>query len=93
MKKPNVTLADAIQTIEIALDYYHSMDLDYAVDENGHRWWQCSWETAYDLLERIQGLPEHSLYNAHIESCESCQERGLGKAHSIDLDTNFFPKL
>lgn len=80
MPKPDSTIAEAIATIEMTLDYYHSMDLD---DE--YNYWTTSWETAYDLLERIQGLPEHSLYNAHIDACESCRERGLGKAYSVDL--------
>lgn len=71
---------NAIETIENTLDYYHSMDID-----SDYEYWNIAWEVAYDLLERIQGLPEHSLYNAHIKECESCQERGLGKKISVFL--------
>ena len=63
------TYEHAIQTIENTADYYHAMILEA---DDTYRIAQ--FETALDLLERIQNLEENSLAEKHLQGCESCQE-------------------
>ena len=65
--------AYAIKTIDQTADYYHSMIL-----EKDDVYWMNAYETALDLLERVQDLPEDSLIIAHRENCEEC--------HSLTCD-------
>ena len=56
------TFADAVKTLEITADFFHSMDID---ETNDFRFIQ--WTTALDLLERVQDLEEGSLLAKHDE--------------------------
>lgn len=58
---------EAIKTLEQTADFYHSMIL-----EADDVWRRTQFETALDLLERVQDLPEDSLIIAHRETCEMC---------------------
>jgi len=64
MTEPSTTLEQALKVISDTADYYHSM-IDYSAPYWAHNYW-----AALDLLERIQGLPESSLINAHDITCD-----------------------
>ena len=57
----------AIKTLMETADYYHSMIL-----EDDDEWRRTQFETALDLLEHVQDLPEDCLIIAHRENCETC---------------------
>lgn len=59
----------AIKEIETAIDFYHSMDLG-----DGYEHWRYAWTYGYDILERVTGAEEHSLLEAHLKECDTCQE-------------------
>ncbi len=61
---PARSLEQALEVISTTADYYHSM-----VDDGSSYWWHNYW-AALDLLERIQGLPEGSLMNAHFAASD-----------------------
>jgi hypothetical protein len=62
----------AIKVLDQTADYYHSLIL-----EADDHYWQNAYETALDLLERVQGLEEMTLVNEHANTCEPCKELGI----------------
>jgi hypothetical protein len=60
---PADDLEQAISIIEMTADYYHQMISEISP------YWAHDYRAALDLLERIKGLPENSLMNAHDKSC------------------------
>ena len=56
---------DVITEIEKAADFYHSMFL-----EPDDVWRKTQFETALDILERIQDLEEGSLREQHATECD-----------------------
>jgi hypothetical protein len=53
-----------IKIIDDTADFYHQMIADKG------DYWTKAYMTALDLLERIQGLEENSLANAHDLTCD-----------------------
>lgn len=66
---------NAIKTLTDTADFYYSM-YGAEIDENDTYWFE-KWRTALELIERVQGLEENSLYLAHMEKCEFCEAQNI----------------
>lgn len=65
MTNPNNKTADEIvAALYQTADFFHSMDID---DTNSFRFTQ--WAVTLDVIERVLGLDENSLMDAHSADC------------------------